>query len=33
LGTVPLSHLLVVPCTAAAVGAVTIAWWHRAELS
>ena len=33
LATVPIWHLFVVPCTAAAVGAVTIAWWHRAELS
>ncbi|MEP7091438.1 MAG: ABC transporter permease [Nocardioidaceae bacterium] len=33
LGTVPVWHLLLVPCSAAVVGALTVAWWRRAELS
>ncbi len=33
LGTVPVWHLLFVPCSAAVVGALTVAWWRRAELS
>ncbi len=33
LGTVPVWHLLLVPCSAAAVGALTVAWWRQAELS
>lgn len=33
LGTVPAWHLLVVPCWAAVVGALTVTWWRRAELS
>jgi len=33
LGTVPVLHLLLVPCSAAVVGALTVAWWRRAELS
>jgi ABC-2 type transport system permease protein len=31
-GAVPAWHLLVVPATAASVGALTLAWWRRAEL-
>ncbi|MEO8329161.1 MAG: ABC transporter permease [Candidatus Nanopelagicales bacterium] len=33
VGTVPVWHLLFVPCTAAVVGGLTVVWWHRAELS
>lgn len=33
LGTVPVWHLLLVPCSAAVVGALTVTWWRRAELS
>lgn len=32
LGAVPLWHLLVAPCSAAVVGALTVARWRRAEL-
>jgi len=32
LGSVPVWHLLVVPCSATVLGALTVAWWRRAEL-
>ncbi len=32
LASVPVWHLLVVPCSAAALAALTVAWWRRAEL-
>jgi len=33
LGTLAVWHLLLVPCSAAVIGALTVAWWRRAELS